>query len=385
MKTSPKGVADLLLHEGVVTSPYKDSVGVWTYGVGHTAGARAPDPAKLPKGVAAPLAELIDLFRRDLAKYEAEVQKTVKVPLKQHEFDALVSFHFNTGAIGRASFVKKLNAGDRPGAAKGMLDWRKPPEILDRRKAEQLLFRDGVYSNCDGMVPVYPATAAGAVQWGKGKRVSVAGLIGEDPLVAGSIRAEQIGPPRIESLPAEAEPPIRPGVKDPRVELVQRRLVGRGYAVGEIDAKWGSLTRAAVAGFMADRVLTGEPMITADLRAELDKAEMEGWTRPIAAARAEATASTIADKVPTVQETAWSRLLAKVLTIPSLVAAGMAGLVENVSEARERVQPVLDVLGTVPWWVPLLAVSAAGIAIWRSQRRAEQETVDLYRTAKLTP
>ena len=89
--------------------------------------------------------------------------------------------------------------------------------------------------------------------------------------------------------------------------------------------------------------------------------------------------------MPPVQETAWSRLLAKVLTIPSLVAAGAAGLVENVSEARERVQPVLDFLGTVPWWVPLLAVSAAGIAIWRSQRRAEQGTVDLYRTAKLTP
>lgn len=379
MKTSPKGVADLLLHEAVVTSPYKDSVGVWTYGVGHTAAAGGSDPVKLPKGVAAPVADLIELFRRDLVKYEAAVNKAVKVPLKQHEFDALVSFHFNTGGIARASFVKKLNAGDRAGAAAGMLAWRKPPEILGRRKAEQLLFREGVYSNRDGMVTVYPATAAGTVQWSKGRRVPVAGLIAPDSKV-GCVGIEQLAGPS-ESL----EQPIRPGVADPRVELVQRRLVGRGYSVGEIDGKWGGVTRGEVAAFMLDRKMPGEPVITAELRAELDKAEMEGWKRPIAEDRAKATASSIANKIPTVQETAWSRMLAKVLAVPSLIVAAVGGIVDNVSEARERVQPVLDVLGAVPWWVPVLAVSAAGIAIWRSQRRAEQGTVDLYRTAKLTP
>lgn len=176
MKVSDKGIAELLSHEALVTSPYKDSVGVWTIGVGHTSGAGKPNPQTMDKGVEAPVAELIELFRNDLAKFEAGVNAAVKVPLAQHEFDALVSFHFNTGAIGRATFVKKLNAGDRLGAAAGMLEWKKPAEIIKRRTAEMKLFRDGKYSN-DGKCTIYPANKFGAVQWGSGRRVSVANLI----------------------------------------------------------------------------------------------------------------------------------------------------------------------------------------------------------------
>lgn len=181
MKVSDKGIAELLSHEALVTSPYKDSVGVWTIGVGHTAGAGKPNPQTMEKGVEVPVAELIDLFRRDLAKFEDGVNKAVTVKLARHEFDALVSFHFNTGAIGRASFVKKLNAGDRLGAAAGMLEWKKPAEIIKRRTAEMKLFRDGKYSN-DGKCTIYPANKFGAVQWGSGKRVSVASLIAPAPV-----------------------------------------------------------------------------------------------------------------------------------------------------------------------------------------------------------
>ncbi|WP_428141663.1 glycoside hydrolase family protein, partial [Bradyrhizobium sp.] len=34
----------LISHEGIVLSRYKDSVGVWTIGVGHTKAAGNPDP-----------------------------------------------------------------------------------------------------------------------------------------------------------------------------------------------------------------------------------------------------------------------------------------------------------------------------------------------------
>lgn len=180
MKVSDKGLAEILSHEALVTSPYKDSVGVWTVGCGHTAGAGKPNPQTMPKGVETPVAELIDLFRADLAKYEADVNEAVNVSLAQHEFDALVSFHFNTGAIKRASLVKKLNAGDRLGAAAGMLEWKKPAEIIKRRTAEMKLFRDGKYSN-DGKCTIYPADRFGAVQWRSGKRVGVTALTGVAP------------------------------------------------------------------------------------------------------------------------------------------------------------------------------------------------------------
>ena len=60
MKTSSKGIAALVNHEDIVPAPYKDSVGVWTYGVGHTAGAGAPDPARMPKGMPADLDKALD-------------------------------------------------------------------------------------------------------------------------------------------------------------------------------------------------------------------------------------------------------------------------------------------------------------------------------------
>ena len=175
MKTSDAGLFALALHEGIVPAPYFDSVGVKTYGIGHTAAAGAPDPASLPMGMPADLdaalRDVFDLFRRDVAKYEAAVNRAVKVPVTQAQFDALVSFHYNTGAIGRASLVKRLNAGDVAGAATGFLAWMKPPEIIPRRKAEQELFAKGVYPK--GLVTVWQVSGAGRVIWKPARRLDM--------------------------------------------------------------------------------------------------------------------------------------------------------------------------------------------------------------------
>lgn len=173
MKMSTEGIIALIGHEGIVLSRYKDSVGIWTIGVGHTAAAGGINPATFPGTLT--MQQAIDLLRTDIAKYEAAVAKAVKVPLKQHEFDALVSFHYNTGAIGKASFVKKLNAGDRAGALKGIMDWRKPAEIIPRRTAERDLFKTGVYPA--PFATAYPADANGKVLWSKGSRVNVRDLL----------------------------------------------------------------------------------------------------------------------------------------------------------------------------------------------------------------
>src|SRR5690554_8022217 len=105
MKVSDRGLAFIAGHEGVVPYPYRDSVGVWTFGIGHTASAGAPNPAGMTRGVERPLEEVFATFRRDIAKFEARVNAAVKVPLAQHEFDALVSFDFNTGGIHRAKLT----------------------------------------------------------------------------------------------------------------------------------------------------------------------------------------------------------------------------------------------------------------------------------------
>jgi len=169
MQMTERGLLALAGHEGVVPAPYRDSTGTWTFGIGHTAAAGPPDPAAMSRGMPADLDEGIGeafrVFRADLATYEAEVLAAVTVPLAPHEFDALVSFHYNTGGIARAALTRHLNAGDRAAAAQAFLNWRRPAEIIPRREAERDLFRHGRYPG--GAIPVWSVDSKGRVDFSR--------------------------------------------------------------------------------------------------------------------------------------------------------------------------------------------------------------------------
>jgi lysozyme len=203
MKTSDRGIYAIALHEGIVPAPYLDSVGVLTWGIGHTASAGAPDPAKLPRGnpenVDAVLPEVFEVFRRDLAKFEARVKRAVKVPLKQHEFDALVSFDFNTGGIQRAKLTEHLNNGDKAAAARGFMGWLRPPEIRSRRESEMRLFRDGVYPS--GLVSVFGVTASDKPDFRQVRK-----RLTQDQVLA-HMRGGPVSAPRAPAAPDPAEQP----------------------------------------------------------------------------------------------------------------------------------------------------------------------------------
>ena len=169
MQMTDRGLLALVRHEGIVPGPYTDVKQVWTFGIGHTAAAGPPDPAKMPRGMPddtqAGIREAFRLFCTDLAAYEAEVLRAVKVPLEPHEFDALVSFHYNTGAIARATLTKALNAGNRVAAADAFLNWRRPASIIPRREAERDLFRHGRYPG--GTIPVWSVDRGGRVDFSR--------------------------------------------------------------------------------------------------------------------------------------------------------------------------------------------------------------------------
>lgn len=169
MKTSDKGLAEIAGHEGIVLKRYRDSVGVWTVGIGHTVSAGDPDPLDGTQALSVP--EVMEIFRRDIAKFEVRVNKAVKVSLLQHEFDALVSFDFNTGGIYRAKLTQSLNSGNKIAAANGFMGWLKPPEIRRRRTAEMNLFKSGRYG--DGYASIYEASSSGKVLWNISERVDV--------------------------------------------------------------------------------------------------------------------------------------------------------------------------------------------------------------------
>ena len=157
-----------MVHEAIVLSSYTDTAGVLTIGVGHTAAAGLPNPTP---GLTITFKEAVEIFRSDIVKYEADVNQAVKVPVQQHEFDALVSFHYNTGGIKIAKLTKSLNAGDHIAAAAQFMGWTKPPEIIGRRRKEQKLFATADYGNI-GSVLVYdrfPGTA---------RSMSTAGILG---------------------------------------------------------------------------------------------------------------------------------------------------------------------------------------------------------------
>lgn len=165
MRVSDKGIVEIAEHEGIVPAAYKDSVGVWTFGVGHTSSAGGLDPREMnsamPKGAA--LDDAIDralmIFKDDLQKYEHRVNDAIKVPLAQHEFDALVSFDFNTGGIYRAKLTKAINSGDKSGG--GFMGWVRPPEIRKRRTAEMRLFQTGNYDANGNTVPIWKTDGKG--------------------------------------------------------------------------------------------------------------------------------------------------------------------------------------------------------------------------------
>lgn len=177
MRTSPAGIAAITAHEGIVPGPYFDSKGVLTVYIGHTAAAGKPDPAEMPRGMPSSLDDAIEIgfgvFARDLAKFEARVRAAITVPLEQHEFDAAVSFDFNTGRIDAADWVRSLNRGDREVAAREIMNFRKPPEIIGRREGEQRLFRDGIY-------PDEPTSVWGVDSAGRRSRKPIMTLSAQD-------------------------------------------------------------------------------------------------------------------------------------------------------------------------------------------------------------
>ncbi len=131
-------------HEGFKATPYKDSAGLWTIGYGH----------KLSAGEwydSISDAQATQLLASDLATAEGAVNSLVTVPLKQNQYDALVSFVYNVGAgaFRRSTMLIMINSGNFYGAQAQFPAWRFATVngvrtmlngLLARRNDEAVLF-----------------------------------------------------------------------------------------------------------------------------------------------------------------------------------------------------------------------------------------------------
>jgi lysozyme len=148
MNLSDQGIALIRKFEGLSLTAYRDSAGVWTIGYGST---RYHDGKNVKPGDKLANEQQADaLFRNTLGQYVESVNQKVKVPLTQNQFDALVSFTYNTGTGSGKTLFVKLNAMDYAGAANQLLLWNKTtdphgkkvpcPTLTARREKERALF-----------------------------------------------------------------------------------------------------------------------------------------------------------------------------------------------------------------------------------------------------
>lgn len=140
MKISSQGLKALSAREGIRTHAYRDTRGIWTIGVGHTSAAGPPN---VSEGTTLTLQQVLDLFAKDVARYENTVNRAIKVDLTQNQFDALVSICYNigVGAFAGSSMVRDINAGaSRSTIDADILKWNKPSEIISRRESERKQF-----------------------------------------------------------------------------------------------------------------------------------------------------------------------------------------------------------------------------------------------------
>jgi len=136
MKTSKKGIELIKKWEGCKLDSYKCSAGHDTIGYGNTF---YEDGKKVKAGDKITKERAEELLANLLPKFEAIVNKKVTVPLAQNQFDALVSYTWNTGGSStlfdminkkasdkdiRTWFeTKYITAGGKP--LKGLIDRRK--------------------------------------------------------------------------------------------------------------------------------------------------------------------------------------------------------------------------------------------------------------------
>ncbi|GJL94865.1 MAG: hypothetical protein DHS20C05_12700 [Hyphococcus sp.] len=161
MRTGDTGLNLIKGYEGLRMSAHYAPSEQWTVGYGHTGSAR--------HGMSVTEGDAERLLKEDVGPIEQLIGDTVRAPLNQNEHDALVSLIFNIGEDNwkNSTVLRKLNAGDKIGAANSFEMWTKAhvnnelvtlDGLVRRRAAEKSLFL--MPTDASLVVPtsdVYPA------------------------------------------------------------------------------------------------------------------------------------------------------------------------------------------------------------------------------------
>ena len=146
MKVSKEAIKLIRHHEGVRNKPYQCPAKLWTVGIGHLIGDGKTLPPEWNRTFSNE--EIDGILKSDLRRFELGVSKMLpNVPLRQHEFDAIISFCFNLGlgCFQRSTIRQALLRGDKEAAMESLVKYcRAGGKVLrglqKRRLDERKLF-----------------------------------------------------------------------------------------------------------------------------------------------------------------------------------------------------------------------------------------------------
>lgn len=119
MQLSESGIEMIKRFEGFRQRVYRDLAGFPTIGYGHRLKTSETDPGVISES------DATALLRTDVSDAASTVERMVKVPLTQGQFDALVDFVFNLGCerFARSTLLRALNGGRYQAAGEQLLRW----------------------------------------------------------------------------------------------------------------------------------------------------------------------------------------------------------------------------------------------------------------------
>jgi GH25 family lysozyme M1 (1,4-beta-N-acetylmuramidase) len=167
-------------------------------------------------------------------------------------------------------------------------------------------------------------------------------------------------------------------------EILQSKLKSLGYfEVGNVDGKWGGKTRAAIAAFLNDRHVDSPPVPGDALNSALSDAISNGWSRPIADERANASPKELAKVNDAVKMSLRGQLLGKVTA--GATALGITGSTISgiYASARDTLNPVHDALTWIPPEGWLALTGGVALLVWYASKKSSEATAKDYNTGRL--
>lgn len=157
-----KWVMDMIkLHEGVRTKPYKDSLGLWTVGVGHLIGDGKSLPPEWNREFT--MQEIDALFAKDYEHHKKQAESTPGYSLANDRGrGALIDLAFNMGGAWYKKFKNasaKLASGDFKGAADDLVDSNWYKQVKGRAVTIVNLIKEGAGGAPTKVAETKPMTA----------------------------------------------------------------------------------------------------------------------------------------------------------------------------------------------------------------------------------